>query len=129
VDITLITARRSSSASPATRPIRSRNSHDYRPLGLGYANLGALLMAEGLPYDSDAGRAYAGAITSLMAGRAYHQRAHGRAHGPVQGLRGQREPMLGVIRKHRKAAIPAADAADKNLFDAQKPRGTRRSPR
>ena len=62
----------------------ARNSHDYRPLGLGYANLGALLMASGLPYDSDAGRDYAAAITAIMCGEAYLQSApHGgslRAH-------------------------------------------------
>src|SRR6202035_2335717 len=51
----------------------ARNSHDYRPLGLGYANLGALLMACGLPYDSDAGRDYAGALTAIMCGQAYLQ--------------------------------------------------------
>ena len=49
----------------------SRNSHDYRPLGLGYANLGALLMAAGLPYDSDAGRDYAACVTAIMCGQAY----------------------------------------------------------
>ena len=55
-----------------TRPRRSRkNSHEYRPLGLGYANLGALLMSRGLPYDSDEGRAYAAAVTALMCGQAY----------------------------------------------------------
>ena len=56
-------------------PRIQENSHDYRPLGLGYANLGALLMARGLPYDSDEGRAYAGAITAIMTGEAYHQSA------------------------------------------------------
>ena len=50
-----------------------RNSHDYRPLGLGYANLGALLMAAGLPYDSDAGRDYAACVTAIMCGEAYLQ--------------------------------------------------------
>jgi len=49
----------------------AKNSHDFRPLGLGYANLGALLMASGLPYDSDAGRDFAAAITALMHGQAY----------------------------------------------------------
>src|SRR5437588_11537924 len=50
-----------------------KNSHDYRPLGLGYANLGALLMAAGLPYDSDAGRDYAACVTAIMCGQAYLQ--------------------------------------------------------
>ena len=53
----------------------SKNSHDYRPLGLGYANLGALLMAMGLPYDSDAGRDFAGTLTAIMCGEAYLQSA------------------------------------------------------
>src|SRR5215831_11292529 len=53
----------------------SRNSHDYRPLGLGYANLGALLMASGLPYDSAAGRDYAACVTAIMCGEAYLQSA------------------------------------------------------
>ena len=53
----------------------SKNSHDYRPLGLGYANLGALLMAFGLPYDSEAGRDLAGAMTAIMCGQSYLQSA------------------------------------------------------
>ena len=53
--------------------IIGKNSHDYRPLGLGYANLGALLMAAGLPYDSDAGRDYAACVTAIMCGQAYLQ--------------------------------------------------------
>ncbi len=66
--------RKSWSTSPVIRPNRSaRNSHDYRPLGLGYANLGALLMATGLPYDSDAGRDYAACVTAIMCGEAYKQ--------------------------------------------------------
>ncbi|MEZ5316049.1 MAG: vitamin B12-dependent ribonucleotide reductase [Vicinamibacterales bacterium] len=82
-----------------------RNSHDYRPLGLGYANLGALLMSRGLPYDSDAGRDYAAAITAVMHGAAYAQssrvaRDHG---GPFPGYEKNREPMLRVMRKHRAA--------------------------
>ncbi|HUF47815.1 MAG TPA: hypothetical protein VMM93_08355, partial [Vicinamibacterales bacterium] len=63
-------------------PAIGRNSHDYRPLGLGYANLGALLMSRGLPYDSDAGRDYAAAITAVMHGAAYAQSARvARDHG------------------------------------------------
>ncbi len=96
-------------ASYPTKKIAAR-SHDYRPLGLGYANLGALLMSEGLPYDSDAGRAHAAVITSLLTGRAYVQSAKiAAAMGPFEGFRRNREPMLRVIRKHRDAAkmIPA----------------------
>jgi ribonucleoside-diphosphate reductase alpha chain len=82
-----------------------RNSHDYRPLGLGYANLGALLMSRGLPYDSDEGRAYAAAITAVMTGEAYAQSARiARDHGgPFAGYEKNREPFLRVIRKHRDA--------------------------
>ncbi|MEW5742817.1 MAG: vitamin B12-dependent ribonucleotide reductase [Myxococcota bacterium] len=100
----------------------TQNSYDFRPLGLGYANLGALLMASGLPYDSDEGRAMAGAVTSLMAGRAYHMSARMAEHlGPFAGYPVNREPMLGVIRKHRKAAyqLPVTGVGAK-LHAAQK---------
>jgi len=82
-----------------------KNSHDYRPLGLGYANLGALLMSRGLPYDSDAGRHYAAAITALMTGEAYATSARiSRDHGgPFAGYERNREPYLRVMRKHRDA--------------------------
>src|SRR5687767_1539453 len=82
-----------------------RNSHDYRPLGLGYANLGALLMSRGLPYDSDEGRAYAAAITAVMTGEAYAQSARvARDHGgPFAGYEKNRDAMLRVMRKHRDA--------------------------
>ncbi|MEQ1760704.1 MAG: vitamin B12-dependent ribonucleotide reductase [Vicinamibacterales bacterium] len=80
-----------------------RNSNDYRPLGLGYANVGALLMSRGLPYDSDEGRAYAAAITAVMTGEAYAQSARiARDHGgPFAGYEKNREPFLRVMRKHR----------------------------
>src|SRR5687768_14703292 len=82
-----------------------KNSHDYRPLGLGYANLGALLMSRGLPYDSDEGRAYAAAITAVMTGEAYAQSARiARDHGgPFVGYEKNREPFLRVMNKHREA--------------------------
>jgi ribonucleoside-diphosphate reductase alpha chain len=101
----------------------SKNSHDYRPLGLGYANLGALLMDRGLPYDSDAGRAYAATLTAILCGDAYAQSARLAATAPALGaatpltqqtqIGGQptggacpgfyvnREPFLDVIRMHR----------------------------
>ncbi len=87
-----------------TEKIEQR-SHMFRPLGLGYANLGALLMADGLPYDSDAGRAYAGAVTALMTGRAYHQSATVARDcgGPFAGFAENRVPMLRVMDKHRAA--------------------------
>lgn len=82
-------------------PAIEKNSHDFRPLGLGYANLGALLMARGLAYDSDAGREYAAAITSLMCGQAYKQSALiAREIGPFKGFAANREPMLNVMNKH-----------------------------
>jgi ribonucleoside-diphosphate reductase alpha chain len=82
----------------------AKNSHDFRPLGLGFANLGALLMARGLPYDSEPGRAYAGAITALMCGEAYATSAKisRDATGPFAGYDVNREPMLGVMQKHRR---------------------------
>jgi ribonucleoside-diphosphate reductase alpha chain len=119
-----------------------RNSHDYRPLGLGYANLGALLMASGLPYDSDAGRDYAACVTAIMCGEAYLQSSRiaelcepltpatetvvARAPSPTPGAACpgwyiNREPFLDVIRMHRasvnninKYNVPAA------LYDASK---------
>jgi len=111
----------------------SRNSHDYRPLGLGYANLGALLMASGLPYDSDAGRDYAACVTAIMCGEAYLQSARIAGQcpqlaaassrvspqdvtgGACPGWYSNREPFLDVIRMHRasvnkinKDNVPAA---------------------
>ncbi len=83
----------------------ARNSHLYRTLGLGYANLGAMLMSLGLPYDSDAGRAYAAAVTSILTGHAYTTSAELAQHmGPFEEFEKNREPMLRVIRKHRDAA-------------------------
>ncbi len=97
----------------------AKNSHDYRPLGLGYANLGALLMAFGLPYDSDAGRDLAAALTAIMCGQAYLQSAViagacpglgsatpltasiERQGGACPGFYVNREPFLDVIRMHR----------------------------
>ncbi len=99
----------------------ARNSHDYRPLGLGYANLGALLMASGLPYDSDAGRDYAACITAIMCGEAYKQSSVIAEQcpplapttdllktnedmitgGACPGFYYNREPFLDVIRMHR----------------------------
>jgi ribonucleoside-diphosphate reductase alpha chain len=86
-------------------PAIAKNSHEYRPLGLGYANLGALLMSRGLPYDSDAGRDYSAAITAVMHGAAYAQSARvARDHGgPFPGYAKNREPMIRVMRKHRSA--------------------------
>ena len=97
-----------------------RNSHDYRPLGLGYANLGVLLMDRGLPYDSDEGRAYAAAVTALMHGEAYAQSARvASAMGPFAGYARNAEPMLRVIDKHRKHAhMIDSTLVPKGLMDA-----------
>ena len=111
----------------------ARNSHDYRPLGLGYANLGALLMATGLPYDSDAGRDYAACLTAIMCGQAYLQSSRiaelcpalhsateltaavEHTDGACPGYFINREPFLEVIRMHRasvakisRANVPAS---------------------
>ena len=117
-----------------SRPSRlARNSHDYRPLGLGYANLGALLMATGLPYDSDAGRDYAACLTAILCGQAYLQSARiaeqcptlasatdltarvEHTDGACPGYFINREPFLDVIRMHRasvskisRANVPAS---------------------
>ncbi|HWX78061.1 MAG TPA: vitamin B12-dependent ribonucleotide reductase, partial [Candidatus Acidoferrales bacterium] len=81
------------------------NAHAFRELGLGYANLGALLMSLGLPYDSDAGRGYAAAITALMSGEGYVQSSRiAAATGAFAGFDVNRQPMLRVLNKHRSHA-------------------------
>jgi ribonucleoside-diphosphate reductase alpha chain len=83
----------------------ARRSHQFRPLGLGYANLGTLLMVNGLPYDSDAARSYAACITSVMTGEAYALSAEMAASkGTFEGFAENRESMLGVMELHRDAA-------------------------
>jgi len=85
----------------------ARNSHDYRPLGIGYANLGALLMSLALPYDSEGGRDFCGAITALMTGESYAQSARiAERMGPFGGYPRNRESMLDVIRMHRDSLRP-----------------------
>jgi ribonucleoside-diphosphate reductase alpha chain len=98
-----------SNASYPTEKI-AKNSEDFRPLGLGYANLGALLMARGAPYDSPQGRDLAACLTAILTGEAYAQSARvAREIGPFKGYAVNRKPMLRVIGKHREAAynIPA----------------------
>ncbi|MCA1681406.1 MAG: vitamin B12-dependent ribonucleotide reductase, partial [Actinobacteria bacterium] len=110
-----------------------RNSHDYRPLGLGYANLGALLMATGLPYDSESGRDYAACLTAIMCGQAYLQSARiaeqcpqlapateltqSATHegGACPGWYVNREPFLDVIRMHRASVNKIGDAAGSTI--------------
>src|SRR5215469_16724311 len=97
-------------------PAIARNSELLRPLGLGYANLGALIMSMGLAYDSDEGRRYASAITAIMTGRAYAQSARmAEVKGPFAEFEANRGPMLRVMNRHRAAAHrqePAGDAED-----------------
>ena len=114
-------------------PEIERNAKAYRQLGLGYANLGALLMARGLPYDSDEGRAYAAAITALMTGRAYRKSAEiaGRM-GPFAGYRPNAAAMIGVIAKHRAAVgnIGDTQTIPADLLARRAPRvGRRAEPR
>jgi ribonucleoside-diphosphate reductase alpha chain len=97
------------------------NARAFRQLGLGYANLGALLMARGLPYDSDEGRAYAAAITALMTGRAYRKSAEVASRmGPFAGYRKNAAAMIGVIAKHRAAVgnIEHTDSVPDDLVAA-----------
>jgi len=100
----------------------TENSHAYRPLGLGYANLGALLMARGLPYDSDGGRAYAATLTALMAGRAHRQSAVLASQvGAYDGFAKNRTPALKVVDKHRFAMRDIDHTAvPKDLYEAAK---------
>ncbi len=101
----------------------AKNSHDFRPLGIGYANLGTLLMLEGLPYDSDEGRAWAAAITAIEHAQAYLTSAEiAGSKGPFVGYEANREPMLRVMRMHRDAAykIPRGKAPDYLVDEAQK---------
>src|SRR4051794_39523333 len=98
--------------TPSSYPTEEigRNARDFRQLGLGYANLGALLMADGLPYDSDEGRAICGAITALMTGRAYRTSAEvAGAIGPYARYQENREPHNHVMRKHRDASYELSD--------------------
>ena len=102
-------------------PEIGRNAKAFRQLGLGYANLGALLMARGLPYDSDEGRAYAAAITALMTGRGYRKSAEvARRMGPFAGYQPNAAAMTGVIAKHRAAVgnIDHASSVPDDLLSA-----------
>jgi ribonucleoside-diphosphate reductase alpha chain len=97
-----------------------KNAVEYRQLGLGYANLGGLLMSIGLPYDSDEGRAWCGALTALMTGHAYRTSAEiAKVTGPFAGYKKNEQPMLRVIGKHRDA-VEAIDPRplEKDLLDA-----------
>ena len=102
-------------------PEIGRNALKFRQLGLGYANLGALLMARGLPYDSDEGRAYAAAITAIMTGRAYRKSAEvAKRMGPHAGYAENAAAMIGVISKHRAAVgnIQHTDSVPAEMLSA-----------
>lgn len=101
----------------------AKNSHDFRELGLGYANLGALLMSWGLPYDSDEARQTAAAITALMCGEAYRYSAEiAKRMGPYVGFKVNKDPHLKVISMHREALYKINDSKvyDKNILEAAK---------
>ena len=90
----------------------AQNSHDYRPLGLGYANLGTLLMRQGMPYDSPEGRAMCGVLTSIMTGEAYRASAEiAGSKGAFPGFERNRQPMLRVMNMHRAAVSDIAKRA------------------
>jgi ribonucleoside-diphosphate reductase alpha chain len=109
-------------ASSYPSPEIGQNSHDYRPLGIGYANLGALLMHMGLGYDSDEGRAVTGAITSLMSGVCYWQSSLiASVVGPFPGYEKNRESMMGVMEMHQKASMqvmPLSHAVSSSILEA-----------
>jgi ribonucleoside-diphosphate reductase alpha chain len=116
VDLTVLAQEILVSNAKYPTPAIGKNSDEYRPLGLGYANLGALLMASGLPYDSDGGRASAAAITALMTGEAYAMSARiAERKGPFAGYERNRDPFLGVVRKHAQHV----DRIDPTLVDRE----------
>src|SRR6476620_3378666 len=123
VDVVFLAQEIAGGYSSYPTPEIERNAKAYRQLGLGYANLGALLMSRGLPYDSDEGRAYAAAITGLMTGRAYRKSAEiaGRM-GPFAGYRPNAGAMIGVMSMHRAAVgnIENSDVVPKDLLSASR---------
>ncbi len=100
-------------------PAIAENSHMYRPLGLGYANLGSLLMSMGIPYDSDAGRGICGALTALLNGQAYLTSSRISSYlGPFAGYDQNRDSMLNVMQMHRDAVDEIAPECPEELRDA-----------
>ncbi len=100
-------------------PMIAENSHRFRPLGLGYANLGSLLMTMGIPYDSDAGRGICGALTALLNGQGYLTSSEISANvGPFAGYRENEEPMLRVMEMHRDAVAKIDPACPAYLRSA-----------
>ena len=119
--------------SPSSYPTEQigANARAFRQLGLGYANLGAYLMADGVPYDSDAGRGTAAAITALMTGRAYLGSARtAAAMGPYERYAENREPHNAVMRMHRDASYAIPDLSllgHRAAVERRARRGRRRS--
>jgi len=112
VDVTILAQEITVDNSNYPTPAITRNSHDYRPLGLGYANLGALLMSRGLPYDGDEGRDYAAAITALMQGEANLMSSRiAKEVGPFAGYARNEHPMLNVMRMHQSEAAKIKHSA------------------
>ena len=100
-------------------PSIAENSHLFRPLGLGYANLGSLLMSMGIPYDSDTGRGICGAMTALLNGEAYRTSSHIASNiGPFAGYSENSDSMLSVMQMHRDAVESIDDACPTYLKDA-----------
>jgi ribonucleoside-diphosphate reductase alpha chain len=122
IQVTITAMEMSVDNSSYPTPAITQNSHDYRPLGLGYANLGALLMSRGVAYDSDEGRTLTAAITSLMCGEAYKQSAKiAEAQGPFSGFAANRDPMLNVMSKHGiHAERIDKNAVEPGLWEAQR---------
>ena len=121
VDVMLLAQEIAVGYSSYPTPQIDHNAKAFRQLGLGYANLGALLMARGLPYDSDDGRAYAAAITALMTGRAYRKSAEvAKRMGSFAGYQTNAAAMIGVIAKHRAAVgnIDHSSSVPKDLLSA-----------
>ena len=107
----------------------AENSRRFRELGIGYANIGALLMAQGLPYDSDQGRAWAGAITALMTGHAYATSARTAARmGPFAGYHENVEPMTNVLKMHRDAVAGIDEEQVPTDLLSRRPGGVGHSP-
>jgi len=106
-------------ASYPTQAI-AKNSHNFRPLGLGYANLGTLLMQLGIPYDSDEGRTICAALTSILCGHAYATSSEIAAiKGPFAGFQRNRQPMLRVMGKHRDAAYRINETGGPGMTDEE----------
>jgi len=100
----------------------AQNSHDYRPLGLGYANLGTLLMRLGIPYDSDKGRAICGSLTAILCGRAYATSAEiAASKGAFAGYKANQAPFMKVMRKHRDVAYLVDEPGLPGMVDDRAP--------